>query len=251
MIDTSRNYILTLFEFFEQSPGSKERWVEDSPFRRNVIQKANKKHSLDTDSIAAQLIFSIFLERRVSEPIPVYDKYKDLIRDLKDSNASAFLCELTANRLPVHHFIIQKTADSLFYIYQSHAPFYTLEESIKGFNKEPISLEDLSSRLSLLGGSILTQSYGDRLFKNLFHIPYEAPPVSLLSLNYFKCPYHPTEPLPHPRTRYKLAFSPLRLTISLAFLTFIYFAIQYFRQMDHRDYILEVKYNPPRQRLFQ
>ncbi len=239
MIDPSRNYIIDLYTYFENNPGSKEKWIENSATRNGMVKSAKNFKSLDNDAVAAQLVYSVFLERRTSEPILALDKPGELLRDLKELKSTAFICELVIDKKPYHHFVIQKAADSIIYIYQSHAPFYTIKDSLNRLDRDPISYEDLSSHLTLLSGPALNRSYTARLASRLFHFNLDAPPLYHRQFNYFKCPYQPCESF-SPTIRYKVTFSPIRLLLAISLIAAIYFAIRYIKQHEPDKYVLDV-----------
>lgn len=241
MIDPSRKYIIDLYTYFKNNPGSKEKWIENSTTRHGIVKSAKNHTSLDNDAVAAQLVYSVFLERRTSEPILALDKPGELLRDIKELKSTAFICEFVMDKKPYHHFVIQKT-DSTIYIYQSHTPYYTINDSLKRLDRDPISYEDLSSHLTLLSGPSLNRSYTARLASRLFHFYLDAPPLYPHQFNYFKCTYQPCETF-SPTIRYKVTFSPIRLLLAISLIAAIYLVIRYIKQCEPDKYILDVKYS--------
>ena len=243
MIDVSRKYILNLYSLFERDPSAKEKWVEENPRRFSYAQNLKCKVSFDDHLLAAQLLFSLFVERRTGDTIKVSNKLPEFLRDLKELESTAFICEFSINKLVYHHFVIQKTAASIFYLYQSHPPFYTINECLKDKDKDPLSFEALSTQLSLLSGPSINRSYTARLVKSLFHIEIDAPPLYPSYFNYIKCPYRPFEALIIDPIVNRLKISYVRFFITISLIATIYLVIRYFKQMEPYKYILDVKYN--------
>lgn len=242
MIDPSRQHILDLYAFFKKHPLSFDQWIERSPTRSFYLQKLKSRASLDDHLPAAQFVYSLFFDRRTAEPVHIKNNLQGLLRDIRDFEYTGLICEFLIDNVAVHYFLIQKTAVSSIYIYQSHQPYYNMQDCINEKNRDPVAYEELSSQLSLLGGTVSNQETIGRLAKSLFHIPLIPPALCSIKFNYIKCPYRPLDKFEAPQKGITITYSPLRFVITFSFIVLVYFTIRYFK--EPAEYVLVIKYDP-------
>lgn len=183
MSDPTRNAICSLYNHFKLYPNSIYTWVNSSPVRKKICQDRHIKASFLQYDICCNLIFTLFQENKKNYQNTYYSGIARLLIDLKKLKTLAILCEIYLDNQLAHVFIIQKTAESSFYLYQSHPNYYNLFESLEKLDKEPVSFEHLKTHLTYL-----EKNYSQSNSKHLFHFPLRTGQLSLI---YKRCRYLP------------------------------------------------------------
>ncbi len=190
MSDPTRNAICSLYNHFKLYPDSIYTWINSSPVRKKICQNRHIKASFLQYDICCNLVFTLFQENTVNYQNTYYSGVAQLLIDLRKLKTLAFLCEIYLDNQLAHVFVIQKTAESSFYLYQSHPSFYNLFESLEKLDKEPVSFEHLKTHLTYL-----EKNYTQSNSKHLFHFPLRT---GQLSLVYKRCRYLPVNKLDLP-----------------------------------------------------
>ena len=196
-MDPSREAILSLYNHFKLCPDAIYTWVNSSPSRKEICQNKLIRSSLLQYDVCCKLLFTLFQEHAPKLEDTYFNGTKALLLDLKRANTCAFLCEVYIDKRLAHIFIIQRTVNLTFYLYQSHPNHYTLFESLEKLDLEPVNYENLSITLKYLDSKL--SSYVQSITQQLFHFPVNADSFKNLSLIYKRCNYIPFDKISLPQ----------------------------------------------------